>query len=247
MANPPPTAVLKAIVAARSTGTLNLNGRGLQQVPSAVYNLEEAVAGHDAKWWEVAEMYKMDLSRNALTRLPPELGLLSTLTHLDVSSQPVRFHVPSPPRPQDVNEFVLPLRRNQLSFVPPELGLLPALRTLELRDNLLTAIPAEALDLSQTGLSYFPPEVPSLPRLRVLNLSSNRLEGLPAEVATMTRLEELNLCNNNIAALPPQLGLLSASLRSLGLEGNPLRTLRRPILERGTAAVLQYLKDRIPQ
>lgn len=60
------------------------------------------------------------------------------------------------------------------------------------------------------------------------------------------RLEELNLANNNLATLPPQLGLLAPVLRSLGLEGNPLRSIRRPILERGTPAVLAYLKDRIP-
>ncbi len=33
---------------------------------------------------QVAEMYKVDLSRNALTSLPPELGVLTTLTQLDV-------------------------------------------------------------------------------------------------------------------------------------------------------------------
>lgn len=62
----------------------------------------------------------------------------------------------------------------------------------------------------------------------------------------MSRLEELNLANNDLGALPPTLGLLSPVLRSLSLEGNPLRTIRRPILERGSAAVLQYLKDKIP-
>lgn len=59
------------------------------------------------------------------------------------------------------------------------------------------------------------------------------------------RLEELTLSNNDLAGLPAELGHLSESLRSLQLDGNPLRSIRRPIIERGTAAVLQYLKERI--
>jgi Leucine-rich repeat (LRR) protein len=60
------------------------------------------------------------------------------------------------------------------------------------------------------------------------------------------RLSELDVSNNQLSSLPPQLGLLAGSLRVLQLEGNCLRTIRRPILEKGTAAVLDWLRDRIP-
>jgi Leucine-rich repeat (LRR) protein len=60
------------------------------------------------------------------------------------------------------------------------------------------------------------------------------------------RLEELHLINNELGSLPPELSLLSGTLRSLGVEGNPLRTIRRPIIEKGTAGILAYLKDRLP-
>lgn len=36
------------------------------------------------------------------------------------------------------------------------------------------------------------------------------------------------------------------SLRCLGLEGNPFRTPRAAILSKGTDAVLEYLRSRIP-
>jgi Leucine-rich repeat (LRR) protein len=62
----------------------------------------------------------------------------------------------------------------------------------------------------------------------------------------LRRLSELDISNNQLSSLPPQLGLLSGSLRALQLEGNCLRTIRRPILEKGTAAVLDWLRDRIP-
>ena len=65
-------------------------------------------------------------------------------------------------------------------------------------------------------------------------------------MSKLAALEELNLMNNSISGLPPKLGLLCGKLRVLMLEGNPLRSIRRPILERGTAAVLEYLQSRIP-
>lgn len=60
------------------------------------------------------------------------------------------------------------------------------------------------------------------------------------------RLEELHVTNNSISSLPPQLGLMAPTLRVLALEGNVLRAIRRPLLERGTDALLAYLRDRIP-
>eukprot|EP00955_Chlamydomonas_euryale_P013647 146845-Chlamydomonas_euryale.AAC.5 len=62
---------------------------------------------------------------------------------------------------------------------------------------------------------------------------------------TCVRLEELDLSNNELNTLSPYMGMLPA-LRSLILDGNPLRTIRRPILDKGTAYLLQYLRDRIP-
>lgn len=66
------------------------------------------------------------------------------------------------------------------------------------------------------------------------------------DVSKLAALEELNLLNNDISGLPPKLGLLGPKLRVLQLEGNPLRSIRRSIMERGTAAVLEYLQSRIP-
>lgn len=60
------------------------------------------------------------------------------------------------------------------------------------------------------------------------------------------RLQELDLSNNQLSNLPPQMGLMAPTLRVLLLEGNCIRVIRRPVLEKGTAAVLEWLKDRIP-
>ena len=68
---------------------------------------------------------------------------------------------------------------------------------------------------------------------------------VPKGTSSLQALEELNLADNSISALPPQLGTL-ASLRVLHLQGNPLRSIRRPVLEKGTQAVLEYLRGRMP-
>lgn len=66
------------------------------------------------------------------------------------------------------------------------------------------------------------------------------------DISKLTALEVLNLMNNSISGLPPKTGLLREKLRVLMLEGNPLRSIRRPILDKGTASVLEYLHSRIP-
>jgi Leucine-rich repeat (LRR) protein len=65
-------------------------------------------------------------------------------------------------------------------------------------------------------------------------------------IKDLTSLIELDLSDNNITTLPPELGLLEPNLQVLKLDGNPLRSIRRTLLERGTKAILKYLKEKLP-
>ncbi|KAL0918241.1 hypothetical protein M5K25_010239 [Dendrobium thyrsiflorum] len=103
------------------------------------------------------------------------------------------------------------------------------------------------LHLRRMKLSHIPPSILSLQQLRVLDLSQNLLVSLPEDIRNLTCLQELDLSNNNIAALPSELGLLESHLQVLKLDGNPLRSIRRPVLDRGTKAILKYLKDKLPE
>uniref|UniRef100_A0A7S0YIR7 Uncharacterized protein n=1 Tax=Polytomella parva TaxID=51329 RepID=A0A7S0YIR7_9CHLO len=126
----------------------------------------------------------------------------------------------------------------------------------------------EELRLAQTGLSLFPlstpccplasplpllspaPPPPLLIHLRVLDVSSNRIAALPNDIDVFSSaLEELFLANNDLNGLPPSLGLMGAEsggkLHALTLEGNPIRSIRRAIIEKGTLAVLEYLRGKI--
>lgn len=74
---------------------------------------------------------------------------------------------------------------------------------------------------------------------------------VPASISSLHCLKELSLADNDLSNLPPQLGMLlpavGGALRVLQLQGNPLRAIRRPVLDRGTAAVLDWLRERMPQ
>lgn len=62
----------------------------------------------------------------------------------------------------------------------------------------------------------------------------------------MKTLTVLDVGNNELARLPPELGNLQDTLRTLVVDGNPLRSIRRNVLTGGTAALLEYLLTRIP-
>ena len=53
-------------------------------------------------------------------------------------------------------------------------------------------------------------------------------------------LERLDLTNNSLSTLPFSLGTLP-NLKSLPIEGNPMKAIRRDIIQRGTVGLLKYL------
>lgn len=68
---------------------------------------------------------------------------------------------------------------------------------------------------------------------------------IPGCITDLQCLEELDITDNDVGHIPTSLGFMP-QLRCLLLEGNPIRSIRRPVLERGTAAVLEYLRSRAP-
>uniref|UniRef100_A0A8C6PT01 Leucine-rich repeat-containing protein 40 n=1 Tax=Nothobranchius furzeri TaxID=105023 RepID=A0A8C6PT01_NOTFU len=125
------------------------------------------------------------------------------------------------------------------------------------------------IDLRNNQLSDLPSEMKNLTKLRSIILSYNRLKSFPEVLYEVLSLETvllgnnqvcvvdpgrlmklaclttLDLSNNDLLNIPPELGLCT-SLRCLSLEGNPFRTPRAAIVSKGTDAVLEYLRSRIP-
>ncbi|KAK4837964.1 hypothetical protein QYF36_009907 [Acer negundo] len=114
----------------------------------------------------------------------------------------------------------------------PSFSSLPHLQELYLRRMQLHEVPSDILSIQQ---------------LQILDLSQNSLQSVPEGFKNLTSLTELDLSDNNTSTLPPELGLLEPSLQALRLNGNPLRSIRRTILDQGTKGVLKYLKDKLPE
>ena len=150
-------------------------------------------------------------------QLPPELGNLTNLTQLNISTN--RFTRigryltgPIPPEIGNLTNLTqLNLGSNQLSGpIPPELGNLTNLTQLKLGFNKQLSGP-------------IPPELGKLTNLTQLNITTNQLSGpIPPELGKLINVEGMTLSNNQLTgSIPPQLGDL-ASVEYLYLDNNRL-------------------------
>ncbi|XP_060672178.1 receptor-like protein 35 [Ziziphus jujuba] len=135
----------------------------------------------------------LDLAEAALVgSIPPEIGTLSKLTHLNLSNNNLTGNLS--------NLGVLNLSSNQINGrMPSTLGLLFNLTQMDISSNQVEgALPSSLTSLDQSVS---------------LSLSSNELNGpLPSTLDQLTRLNTLSLSWNKISGkVPPELGNLSNS------------------------------------
>ncbi|VAI63558.1 unnamed protein product [Triticum turgidum subsp. durum] len=223
-----------------SSKELNLSGLGVPNVPPAA--------------WETSDVVKLDLSKNLIEDLPNELSLCSSLQALILSNNKIKKW---PGMVSSLPSLTsLKLDNNPLAEISStDLESLSKLEVLDLSGNasslsepaVVSSLPRlQELYLRRMKLQEFPIGLVQLKHLRILNLSQNNLSTIPEGIKDFTALIELDLSDNNITRLPAELGLLEPSLQVLKLDGNPLRSIRRTVLERGTKAVLSYLKEKLP-
>jgi Leucine-rich repeat (LRR) protein len=186
------------------------------------------------------------LQHNILRSFPVQaLGMLGPhLTDLDLSHNPL----------------------DSLSLFASLLEL-PSLQTLNISSTGLTSLePLMAslkapsltfLDVSSNSLSGSLPYIRQVyPKLMTFLAAENQFDSLEFESAQ--GLQVLDVGNNNIGSLPPKLGLLRAegnsanwgggsALRRFEVAGNSFRVPRWQIVAKGTDAVLEWLKDRMPE
>ncbi|KAH7302071.1 hypothetical protein KP509_23G055200 [Ceratopteris richardii] len=233
-----------AFAARESSSTRNLILRklDLDHVPAVVIEKENLLS--------------LDLSYNKIGQLPVNLSSCSSLEVLNLEGNKIsewpgavfaalpnlqRLVLASNPiqeLPSKCFSCLTSLKSLDLSTISARLPLPPAL-------SIMTIL--EELRLRRMRLQEFPSEVFALGRLRVLDLGQNSLSHIPSEISSLKSLEELDISDNSIMSLPPELGLLETSLQALKLDGNPLKSIRRSVLDRGTKAILQYLKLKLPQ
>ncbi|XP_055470257.1 leucine-rich repeat-containing protein 40 isoform X4 [Psammomys obesus] len=225
------------------------------------------------RWWEQTDLTKLIISSNKLQSLSDDLRLLPALTVLDDLSNNRLATVPADVALLS-SLLRLNLSSNQLKSLPAEISRMKRLKHLDCDANLLETVPSDVGGMESLELLYLRrnklrvlPEFSScrllkelhlaenqieslgaehlqhLQAILVLDLRGNKLQSVPEEVALLQSLERLDLSNNDISSLPCSLGNLH--LKFLTLEGNPLRTIRREIIAKGTHEVLKYLRSKI--
>uniref|UniRef100_A0A8C3QIM8 P53-induced death domain protein 1 n=1 Tax=Cyanoderma ruficeps TaxID=181631 RepID=A0A8C3QIM8_9PASS len=182
-----------------------------------------------------------------LTSLPPDLGNLRCLTHLDLSFNRLSIlpscilHLPSlrvllvshnslVTLPENFGRLskmtFFSAMKNQLKELPESIGELSMLQDLDLSENALELLPEEVgnlhncteLDLSGNRLLSIPDSLANLKSLRRLHLHSNLLVTVPASLASLPNLSRLDLQNNCLRAIPAEI----QALPFVHVRGNPL-------------------------
>jgi Leucine-rich repeat (LRR) protein len=125
----------------------------------------------------------IDLS-GPIDTIPPEIAVLTALTHLFIDSNMVRS-------------------------LPTEIGSCGSLKYLYASENQLSALPVqlfsvrtlESVNVSGNRLTAIPEQVAQLTALRVMDVSRNQLTVLPEGLAALTNVEVFEFANNQICAL----------------------------------------------
>lgn len=207
---------------------VSAGGCGLSQVPPALCE-----APSPASQRRSAELIRLGLARN------PGLG----------TAGPAAFPPPGAGFPATLQW--LDLSGCGLHAVPACVGALPRLTTLLLRGNAglgaATATGGAAGSGDDAAVSAHESLAAlAVPTLETLDLSECGLVRLPLACLGLSRLRTLMLTDNDLAAIAPHLATLPL-LATLGIDGNPQRTVRTAVLTKGSAGVLAYLRTRIPE
>uniref|UniRef100_A0A8D2MRG5 Leucine-rich repeat-containing protein 40 n=1 Tax=Zonotrichia albicollis TaxID=44394 RepID=A0A8D2MRG5_ZONAL len=199
---------------------------------------------------QLLSLEELDVSNNQLTAIPTSFALLVNLVRLNLACNQLKE------LPADLSAMKslrqLDCTKNYLETVPPKLASMASLEQLYLRKNKLRSLPElpsckllKELHAGENQIEILNAEnLKQLSSLCVLELRDNKIKAVPEEITVLQKLERLDLANNDISRLPYTLGNLP-QLKFLALEGNPLRTIRRDLLQKGTQELLKYLRSKI--
>ncbi|KAI5298185.1 hypothetical protein KEM55_003704, partial [Ascosphaera atra] len=118
--------------------------------------------------------------------------------------------------------------------------------SLEALLNNLSAPSLETLDISHNRLTGALPVLKeAFPSLTSVVAAGNKLQSITYEAVEGLRTVDVN--GNDIDSLPPRIGLLTGEggLQQFDVAGNTFRVPRWQVVEKGTAAILEWLRGRI--
>lgn len=174
----------------------------------------------------LSKIDSLDLSNNALLRLPKEIAECPNLKHINLLGNPnidwndcfekvektgINSVYVSVNDLSDIGQeywkYVtgIEISGNELQKIPENILQQKQLTYLDLRDNKLTILPHEIGELTNLSclilysnqLTNLPHEIGKLTNLTLLGLDVNKLSSLPAEIGNLTSLEYLSLSGDN--------------------------------------------------
>ncbi|KAI9685947.1 MAG: hypothetical protein M1820_010714 [Bogoriella megaspora] len=204
-------------------GTLDLSSRSLSSLEATLDNFDSS-----------DDIRTLVLRSNTLTAIPTTLANLSNLRILDLSRNKLATALEDS------------LHLTQLQSLNISFNSLSSLNNLT---SNLSAPHLQTLDVSSNRLTgALPPLRSSFPALTHLVGPENQISEVPA--SSLEGFTVVNLANNDIEALDPRIGLLwdeGKGLKNLEVAGNKFRVPGWRVLEKGTASVMAWLRDRIPE
>ena len=148
----------------------------------------------------------------------------------------------------------LDISKNKLENVP-NLSNMRALKMLNASFNKITAMPLlpskgqlDRVYFGENALKELDMDslLQSANSITELLVQGNQLSQCPDRIYLLNRLKVLDMSNNCLSNLPPALGYMS-SLSKILMEGNAIRTIRRPLLSSPQAEDLKvFLRTRGP-
>ena len=165
---------------------------------------------------------ELDLSKQELIELPPELFQLTELIGLDLGFN--KLSLLPPQIRQLINLAWLSIEVNQLSALPPEITLLNNLQRIGLGGNQFTTLPPQLLKITN---------------LTLLSLWGRRLTSLPPQITRLNKLKQLSLEFNQLSSLPPEITQLP-NLEGIHLDHNPLTSPPYEVAVQGMDAIREY-------
>nr|XP_054764681.1 leucine-rich repeat-containing protein 40-like [Lytechinus pictus] len=240
---------------------LNISHNCLTELPSQISQLHDLLFLHvqhnkisvlQDGLGDLNHLENLDVSNNQLRDLPESIGSLRKLKSLNASENQLLLVPSTIGNLKGVR--MLELSSNRLTSLPEEMGYMSSLEQLHIKFNKITSLPPftkckdlKELHAGNNNISELSVELlQSLSSLNVLDLRDNKITTIPEDMIKVTTLTRLNIANNNVSSLPYKLGNLT-SLRAMVLDGNPLRSIRRDIVNRGTMELMKYLRSRIEE
>ena len=149
----------------------------------------------------------VNLQNNALEELPPALGQLKDITHINLSHNRLHLGQAYTILAMMPKLNSLWLTYNELKELPPEIGQLSPLRNLYIEHNALTDLPEEITDLKKVW---------------VLHAGHNQFKEIPTVLSRMKILLLLHINNNHIHTIPEEFASKKNSIKGIILDNNAL-------------------------